>query len=443
LSNTSHTIGKYVIEQKLGHSDLGPLYLGYDSKLDRRVAIRVYEGIQGDEALQHRLFADARAMAKLDHPNIVRIWDLDLYENQPYIATEFIDGEGLETVIEKKLFIPFAQKIHIVTQICDGLHYAHGKANFHGHTTSREIRIDSEGKAKILDLGLGRADRDSKPDTGCTKHILCAGTLLYEFLTYVHPSANSESDQSLLKILSASAPELCEILDRAMGRDQNHRFSTCLEFAETLHIFRRASTSHAQALHSEVARLGTELDHYRERFGALGFVGLFDSPLSDVDSVDEDMNITTALSDDVASDYGALLHRHVRLEQSLNLLSERLKGSLPVVQLLKSGYEQFKGGEFDNCQKTLQDLLNISPRHSLAERLVKGCQSAIAERQLKKDHENRLKLALKHAREAVDREQFSRALLVVNRILMIEPGHPEASSLRDTVISRSKLMKNS
>jgi serine/threonine protein kinase len=446
LNKASQTIGKYIVEQELGHSSLGPLYLAYDPMLDRRVAIRLYAGIEHDEARQEQLFRRVRAIAKLDHPNIVRTLDLDVHNRCPYMVAEFIEGKDLQAIIGKNLFLPFAQKLQLIVQTCQGLHHAHGKGIVHGHITPNSIRIDSEGQPKILDLGF-TPEQNSDRELACRTDIFSVGALLYELVAYVRPFNTSDdrksdsevsgSYQPLQSVLPACALEFCEILDRALGNDRDRGFSTCAEFVDALQSFMTASASHATALCNEVSRLETDLDNYTKSLVKLNIVELSDSRSAGSIGPANDTH-----SADLPSDYVELLHRHTQIQQKLQLLSERLKGSLPTVQLLHTSYGQFKHGEFDNCEQTLQEVLKVSPQHSLAERLLQACRNAIAEAEQRKQYEKRLKRALTQARAAADREEFSRATLILDRILAIEPSQPEANLLRDEV-NRLKLSKHS
>jgi serine/threonine protein kinase len=440
MNNVNQTIGKYIIERQLGRRESGPLYLGYDPKLDRRVAIRVFVGFEG-EALQDRLFREARAIGKLDHPNIVRICELDIQSNRPYVATEFIDGEDLGTVIEKKLFVPFVQKLQIIVQTCQALHYAHGKGIVHGRLSPGDIRIDSDGKAKIVDFDLAERTKDNpNRKLDCAADIFGAGGVLYEFISSVRPFDATRVYRPIQQVLPGCAPELIEILERALGNGQDHGFATCLEFAEALQSFARASTSYAGGLSADVVRLETEVDSQRKSLERLHIIDFHDSSLPD-DGPPERMSLNST-GTDMAVDYGELLHRHASTHQKLHLFEEKLRGAVPVVQLLKTSYEQFDRGEFNNAQQTLQDLLNVSPAHALAQRLLESCRTAIDEEQRQREYEKRLKVAIKQAREAVERKQYSQAMLIADKILAIDPSQPEAVELRDAA-NRSKQAKNS
>src|SRR5262249_34204666 len=159
------------------------------------------------------------------------------------------------------------------------------------------------------------------------------------------------SYQALQRVLPACALEFCEILDRALGNDRDRVFSTCAEFVDALQSFMTASASHATALSNEVNRLATDVDNYTKSLVKLNIVELPDSPSAGSVATPNDTHST-----DLPSDYGELLHRHTLIQQKLQLLSERLKASIPTVQLLNTSYGQFKHGEFDNCEQTLQEL---------------------------------------------------------------------------------------
>src|SRR5262249_2226416 len=151
------------------------------------------------EARQEQLFRRVRAIAKLDHPNIVRTLDLDVHNRCPYIVAEFIEGEDLQAVIGKNLFMPFAQKLQLMVQTCQALHQAHGKGIVHGHITPNSIRIDSKGQPKILDLGF-TPEQNSDRELACRTDIFSVGALLYELVAYVHPFNTGDDRKSDLEI---------------------------------------------------------------------------------------------------------------------------------------------------------------------------------------------------------------------------------------------------
>src|SRR5262245_21692969 len=211
VPKASQSIGKYAIERELGSGAMGNVFLGYDPNLDRWAAVKIMKTGVDDETLRSRFFLEARSAAKLDHPNIVRIWDLDTdSEKRPYIAMEYIEGEDLKTIIEEKRFLPFDQKLGIIIQVCRGLHHAHTNGVIHRDIKPGNIRINKNGQAKILDFGLARlesADSSTRtrgcaigtpyymspeqwrgsPDPDRRTDIFSLGAVLYELIAYVRP----------------------------------------------------------------------------------------------------------------------------------------------------------------------------------------------------------------------------------------------------------------
>jgi serine/threonine protein kinase len=167
MKKPAQTIGKYSIERQLGSGTMGTVYLGYDSILDQRRAIKVMKSGVEDEELRKRFFREAQAAAKLDHPNIMRILDLDLdVNNHPYIVMEYVEGDDLKTYIDQRRFLPFASKLKIISEVCAGLDHAHEKGIIHRDVKPGNIRINRNGVAKVLDFGLARLESAERSRTG-------------------------------------------------------------------------------------------------------------------------------------------------------------------------------------------------------------------------------------------------------------------------------------
>ncbi len=125
-------IGRYQIEGLLGQGSMGVVFKAYDPVLERYAAIKIMnKGVEVDDELRARFFREARSAAKLNHPNIISIYDLGENRKRPFIAMEYVEGEDLRAIIKKRAFIPFSEKLRFVSQICEGLDYAHRNGVIH------------------------------------------------------------------------------------------------------------------------------------------------------------------------------------------------------------------------------------------------------------------------------------------------------------------------
>ncbi len=154
-------IGKYVIKEKLGTGGMAEVYKGYQENLDRFVAIKIMHAFLGsDQDFLNRFQREARAMAALNHPNIVGVYDFDVYgDNNYYLVMEYIRGgtlkERLETLARKGERMPLPEVVKMIAEISDALAYAHRRDMIHRDIKPANIMINEEtGRAILTDFGI-------------------------------------------------------------------------------------------------------------------------------------------------------------------------------------------------------------------------------------------------------------------------------------------------
>ena len=147
-------LGHYRIIEKIGAGGMGEVYLAEDTELNRKVALKFLPShLCQDEDCRARFKREAQAAAKLSHPNIVTIFEVNEFHGRPFIAMEHLEGLRLDDYLqEKKLSID--DIIGLALQICEGLHEAHNQDIVHRDIKPGNIVIDRKGRAKILDFGL-------------------------------------------------------------------------------------------------------------------------------------------------------------------------------------------------------------------------------------------------------------------------------------------------
>lgn len=158
------TMGPYSILNKIGAGGMGIVYLAEHRKLGRRVAIKVLpEDRTKDKLALERFYREARSVAMLDHPNIVKAHDVNEQDGIHYLVMEYVNGITLQAYVEKKGVIPWRTAVNIIVQVCRGLQHAHEKNLIHRDIKPANLLIDKTGQVKILDLGLARS-LESKDD---------------------------------------------------------------------------------------------------------------------------------------------------------------------------------------------------------------------------------------------------------------------------------------
>jgi tetratricopeptide (TPR) repeat protein len=223
-------LGRYEISSLLGSGGMGDVYQARDSELERDVALKVPPpAVQDDPHLRARFKREARAVAALNHHNIVTIHDFGEADGTLFIAFEFIEGETLEQRLSRGR-LSVAQAVTLAMQIADGLAHAHDAGVLHRDLKPRNIMITGEDRLKILDFGLGKFVAAPSIDTVTTTTDLSAGYVLGT-VGYMSPeqvrnvNVDASSDQFVFGAL------LYEMLT---GRRAFHRSSAIETMSATI-----------------------------------------------------------------------------------------------------------------------------------------------------------------------------------------------------------------
>jgi serine/threonine protein kinase len=151
-------IGPYVILKKIGAGGMGVVYLAEHQKMHRKVALKVLpEDRTNDKLALERFYREARSVAELDHPNIVKAHDVNEDAGIHYLVMEYINGITLHRYLEKKGTMSWKMVANVLQQVCRGLQHAHERGLIHRDIKPANLLIDKSGQVKILDLGLARS----------------------------------------------------------------------------------------------------------------------------------------------------------------------------------------------------------------------------------------------------------------------------------------------
>jgi len=243
---------------------MGVVYRGFDPALEREVAIKVMGAATvSDPELKKRFEQEAKASARLQHPNIVTVYDFG-YDDQgaPYMAMELLRGQDLEQRIRKSP-LTLREKLDVVAQACLGLAHAHEHHIVHRDIKPANIFISESGIAKIMDFGVARLMQTSQTQTGTVlgtadymspeqirgqkvdgrSDIFSAGVILYRLLTNKKPFTGENIQAVFFKVLNQEPPELVlpdgggdmpelqAIVDKALMKDKDERYASAKDFA--------------------------------------------------------------------------------------------------------------------------------------------------------------------------------------------------------------------
>lgn len=252
VPNSFPKLEGYVIEKELGRGGMGVVYKAKHLKLERSVAIKMILGVAAaDPEYRHRFQIEVRAVAQLQHPNVVQIFEVDEHEGQPYSAFEFLEGGSLDDKYKGKPQ-PFHEAAKLIETLARGIHAAHEQRIVHRDLKPANILFTKDGTAKISDFGLAkRVDSDiGKTQTGmimgtpgymapeqASGHthligppadIYALGAMLYELLTGRPPFVANTGWDVISKVV-AEEPRPPSTLRRQVPRDLETICLRCLE----------------------------------------------------------------------------------------------------------------------------------------------------------------------------------------------------------------------
>jgi serine/threonine-protein kinase len=163
-------LGKYQIVEELGRGGMGAVYKGYDPLLERTVAIKLLAPhLVWEKDFVERFLREARAAARLDHPNIIHIYDVGQADSHYYFVMAYLPGPSLKQLISQKGRLTLAEAVPILRQLAEALDYAHSKGLIHRDIKPANVMFNERGLAVLTDFGIVKAAQESKlTTTGAT-----------------------------------------------------------------------------------------------------------------------------------------------------------------------------------------------------------------------------------------------------------------------------------
>ncbi len=262
-------LGRYEIEKELGKGAMGVVYMGRDPKINRVVAIKTMALAQEFDAdelaeVKERFFREAETAGRLNHANIVTMFDAGEEHDLAYIAMEFLKGKDLVPYTKADHLMPLPRVLSIVARVADALSYAHENHVVHRDIKPANIMYEPESdQVKVTDFGIARITDSSKTKTGMVlgtpsymspeqlagkkidgrSDLFSLGVMLYQMACGKLPFEGDSMAQLMFKIANELHPDirsinpdlpesLVAILDKALTKDPDLRYQTGAEFAK-------------------------------------------------------------------------------------------------------------------------------------------------------------------------------------------------------------------
>jgi len=272
-------IGRYKILSVIASGGMGVVYEAMQEAPRRRVALKVIKAGAVSEMALHRFHFESQVLAKLNHPNIAKIYEAGTWESDsgevPFFAMEYIPGaQGLVSYAQKR-DLPIRDRLQLFRHVCDAVHHGHQKGVIHRDLKPDNILIDSNGDPKIIDFGVARATDadlaittmqttmgqligtlqymspeqcDANPDLIDTRSdVYALGVILFQLLSGKLPyDLRKQAIHEAVRVIKEERPtsmgatnstlrgDIDTITSKAMEKDSDHRYQSAAEFANDI-----------------------------------------------------------------------------------------------------------------------------------------------------------------------------------------------------------------
>ncbi len=271
MADIPKKIGKYDLIEVLGRGAMGVVYRGHDPYVDRPVAIKVATNadVESTQGVARRMFInEARSAGRLDHPNVLKVYEAGEDNDQPYMVMEYIHGgDTLRNYCKSDTLLPIPTVVRIVRQSADALDYAHTQGVLHRDIKPANIMLTKDGAAKIGDFGIARRlgvdqtlivgwfgsplymspEQARDQDITSQSDLFSLGSVFYEMLAGVPPFAAKgltgliqkvvhEDPQPLTEVRTDVPDELWRIAKKMLEKELGKRYKTGAEIVRDLDL---------------------------------------------------------------------------------------------------------------------------------------------------------------------------------------------------------------
>ena len=151
-------IGRYIVIGELASGGQANVYRIIDPDLARPLVLKLARQAAIDDDVHHNaMVAEGRLLAALDHPGLIRVFDVGVFDNRPYLVLEYVPGRDLDQCYQNRRATP-RDAARLAGEVAETLAYAHRRGVIHGDVTPRNIMIDTEGRTRLIDFGLSRLE---------------------------------------------------------------------------------------------------------------------------------------------------------------------------------------------------------------------------------------------------------------------------------------------
>jgi TonB family protein len=357
---------------------MGVVYQARDPFIGRLVAIKtITSGLADDAENLQRFQREAQAAGSLQHPNIVTIFEMGSEEGMPYMAMEYLDGEGLDRLIARQTPVPFLERLSYLMQLCRALQHAHEHGVVHRDVKPANVVVKKEGTIKVVDFGIARLADTTRTQTGVMmgtvaymspqqlhgnraderSDIWATGVLAYELLSGRKPFRGDNHGALILDILSRTPEPLAElvrdcpadilvVLARAMNKEEGQRYqSMSTMLAELEPLWKREQSTQVEKLLDHTQKLLEKQDYSGAR-----------------------KELEQVLRIDRANGTAAVLLEELRCAREGMVLQEEIQS------MVERAHKRLEFGLFSDARAEANAILQLDSNSKIARELLKEAE---------------------------------------------------------------------
>jgi eukaryotic-like serine/threonine-protein kinase len=425
-------LGKYELIEEVGRGAMGEVYKARDPLIGRPVALKtITRSLVGDAELLERFYREARSAGALEHPNIVTIYELGKEGDIPFIAMEFLEGESLEKIIDRRAPLSLLEKIGYLVPVCRALDYAHRRGVVHRDIKPGNIMLTTDGKIKVVDFGIARLVNAAHTQTNMfmgtlsymspqqiygeradeRSDIWALGVTLYELLSFRRPfdgdnhatlmlniAEEKTKPPSLYELLPDCSPALEALVGKMLEKDVRRRFQTMEEVLLDMEpLWEALQQESVSGLVAESETLVRAREYTRAR----------------------DL-LRKALQYD---------SRHGRAKTLL----EQVTGELRLIQIrvqvtsiLERAQKFMEEGRYQEAQSEAESALKLDLSSNQARHLVAEARRLAERKRLIQD-------GLQITRQRMAEGALTQAAQEIRKVLDLDPDHPQGRTLQKQI----------
>jgi len=475
-------IGRYEIKGILGEGGFGKVYLGFDQEVGRNVAIKVLAS--RDDNLLSRFRTEATAAGNLKHENIVTVYEFGRDGDMYFMAMEYLEGKDLQRVLQgaQALTLTLARKMRVMSQVAEGLMYAHQNGYVHRDVKPANIMLLNDGSVKIMDFGIARLIREEATrltqsgymvgtpsymspeqlklgESGISGDVWAFGTIYYELVTGQHPFSPTDPDSTMYRICNTTpsrvrslCAECLEVLDDVIGRllakDPASRLSLQEACLETEGLLIDLESKQARVLATQAREL-INRGNFEEADHLLGQVLELDPRHQEARTLRKETQkgmrqrslrsqvqamIDRSESEVAKRNFAEATHAvesALRLDPADPRLPARLKelralkhNSEVAQERLTQALDEFQQNNLTAAFQKVSEALRAEPANTKGQRLLAEVQRRMADR----DKDRRLRDGITKAKGLVALQDYDNAVALLKQL---EAQAPESQAVRD------------